>query len=110
MQSKQDTKHEADKLVRDIKRATRQKFSAEEKIRIVLAGLRGEDSIAELSYGHDLPMVLLNDVAQVFALADFNTFVMVTIKLVQTRLIGTTLIDIHQTGYAVLSNGFFQKA
>ena len=48
MKSKQDTKHEADKLVRDIKRATRRKFSAEEKIRIVLAGLRGEDSIAEL--------------------------------------------------------------
>jgi transposase len=35
-------------LVRDIKRATRRKFSAEEKIRIVLAGLRDEDSIAEL--------------------------------------------------------------
>ena len=48
MKLKQDTKHEADKLVRDIKRATRRKFSAEEKIRIVLAGLRGEDSIAEL--------------------------------------------------------------
>ena len=48
MKSKQDTKVEADKLVRDIKRATRRKFSAEEKIRIVLAGLRGEDSIAEL--------------------------------------------------------------
>jgi transposase len=48
MKSKQDTKHEADKLVRDIKRATRRKFTAEEKIRIVLAGLRGEDSIAEL--------------------------------------------------------------
>ena len=48
MKSKQDTKVEAGKLVRDIKRATRRKFSAEEKIRIVLAGLRGEDSIAEL--------------------------------------------------------------
>ena len=48
MKSKQDTKHEADKLVRNIKRATRRKFNAEEKIRIVLAGLRGEDSIAEL--------------------------------------------------------------
>jgi transposase len=48
MKSKHDTKSEADKLVRDIKRATRWKFSAEEKIRIVLAGLRGEDSIAEL--------------------------------------------------------------
>ena len=48
MKPTQDTKVEADKLVRAIKRATRRKFSAEEKIRIVLAGLRGEDSIAEL--------------------------------------------------------------
>ena len=48
MKPKHDTRTEADKLVRDIKRATRRKFSAEEKIRIVLAGLGGEDSIAEL--------------------------------------------------------------
>lgn len=41
-------KDEADRVVRNIKRQTRRKFSAEEKIRIVLAGLRGEDSIAEL--------------------------------------------------------------
>jgi transposase len=38
----------SEKLVRDIRRATRRHFSAEEKIRIVLEGLRGEDSIAEL--------------------------------------------------------------
>jgi transposase len=38
----------AEKAVRDIRRATRRRFSAEEKIRIVIAGLRGEDSIAEL--------------------------------------------------------------
>ena len=38
----------ADKTVRDIRRATRRKFSAEEKIRIVLEGLRGEETIAEL--------------------------------------------------------------
>lgn len=38
----------AEKLVRDIRRTTRRHFSAEEKIRIVLDGLRGEDSIAEL--------------------------------------------------------------
>jgi hypothetical protein len=38
----------AEQTVRDIRRATRRKFSAEEKIRIVLEGLRGEDSIAEL--------------------------------------------------------------
>jgi transposase len=34
--------------VKQIRRATRRQFSAEEKIRIVLSGLRGEDSIAEL--------------------------------------------------------------
>ena len=38
----------ADRAVRDIRRATRRHYSAEEKIRIVLEGLRGEDSIAEL--------------------------------------------------------------
>ena len=38
----------AEKTVRDIKRATRRRFSAEDKVRIVIAGLRGEDSIAEL--------------------------------------------------------------
>ncbi len=38
----------ADKHVKEIKRKTRRKFSAEEKIRIVLDGLRGESSISEL--------------------------------------------------------------
>ena len=37
-----------EKTVKDIRRATRRHFSAEEKIRIVLEGLRGEESIAEL--------------------------------------------------------------
>jgi len=39
----------ADRIVRDIRRKTRKRHSAEEKIRIVLEGLRGEASIAELS-------------------------------------------------------------
>jgi len=41
-------KESADKLVKNIRRKTRQTYSAEEKIRIVLAGLRGEESIASL--------------------------------------------------------------
>ena len=38
----------AEQIVKDIRRATRRHFSAEEKIRVVLEGLRGEESIAEL--------------------------------------------------------------
>ena len=38
----------SEKIIRDIRRKTRKQYGAEEKIRIVLDGLRGEDSIAEL--------------------------------------------------------------
>jgi len=38
----------ASNVVREIKRATRRRFSAEEKIRIVIEGLRGEISVSEL--------------------------------------------------------------
>ena len=41
-------KKSSERLVRDIKRKTRRKFSSEEKIRIVIDGMRGEVSIAEL--------------------------------------------------------------
>ena len=41
-------KTSADKLVKNIRRKTRQTYSAEEKIRIVLAGMRGEESISAL--------------------------------------------------------------
>ena len=46
MNVKKKSKTEA--VVREIRRKTRRKYSAEEKIRIVLDGLRGEDSIAEI--------------------------------------------------------------
>ena len=38
----------AERTLKDIRRKTRKRYSSEEKIRTVLAGLRGEDSIAEL--------------------------------------------------------------
>jgi transposase len=47
-QKSRPVREPADQVVRNIRRATRRHFSAEDKIRIVLAGLRGEDSIAEL--------------------------------------------------------------
>ena len=42
------TKDSTEKTIRDIRRATRKQYSSEEKIRIVLEGLRKEQSIAEL--------------------------------------------------------------
>jgi transposase len=42
------TKIPSEQVVKDIRRATRKQYSAEDKIRIVLDGLRGEYSIAEL--------------------------------------------------------------
>ncbi|WP_336054896.1 IS3 family transposase [Nitratireductor sp. CH_MIT9313-5] len=49
MRRKSGTQKEpAEKVIKDIRRATRKHYSAEEKIRIVLEGLRGEESIAGL--------------------------------------------------------------
>jgi transposase len=47
-QHSESVKAPAEQVMKEIRRATRRQFSAEEKIRIVLSGLRGEDSIAEL--------------------------------------------------------------
>jgi len=47
-------KPSSERLVKDIRRMTRRIFSAEEKIRIVLDGLRGEHSIAELCRGEGI--------------------------------------------------------
>jgi transposase len=49
------TKEPAEQVVKEIRRATRKHYSAEEKIRIVLEGLRGEDSIAELCRREGIP-------------------------------------------------------
>jgi transposase-like protein len=43
-----EKKASAEKAVREIRRKTRRRFSAEEKIRVVIEGLRGEESIASL--------------------------------------------------------------
>jgi transposase len=49
MRQKPGTKQShGEKVVKDIRRSTRKQYSAEEKIKIVLDGLKGEDSIAEL--------------------------------------------------------------
>ena len=47
-QHSEPVKEPAEQVIKEIRRATRRQFSAEEKIRVVLEGLRGEESIAEL--------------------------------------------------------------
>ena len=48
MRQKRDDEAAVEKAVRDVKRNTRRKFSPEDKIRIVLQGLRGEETVAAL--------------------------------------------------------------
>jgi transposase len=48
MRQKPDSREAVERTVRDIKRRTRRHFGAEDKIRIVLQGLRGEESISEI--------------------------------------------------------------
>ena len=45
---KPKTQKSPESVVREIKRRTRRKFNSEEKIRVILEGLKGEDSIAEI--------------------------------------------------------------
>ena len=60
MRSKPMTKKApAERVLKDIRRATRRHFSAEKKIRIVLDGLRGEDSIVELCRREGIAQSLL---------------------------------------------------
>ncbi len=53
-------KASAEQVVQDIRRATRRHYSTEDKIRIVLSGLRGEDSIAELCRKEGITSLLSN--------------------------------------------------
>ena len=48
MRRKSGPEESAEQHIKNIRRATRKRYSTEEKIRIVLSGLRGEHSIAEL--------------------------------------------------------------
>jgi len=48
LEAPDNSQHNPESVVKEIKRNTRRKFSAEEKIRIVLDGLKGEESITVL--------------------------------------------------------------
>ena len=48
----------SESVVKDIRRRTRTKYSSEEKIRIVLEGIRGEESIANLCCREGMPILM----------------------------------------------------
>ena len=54
----QNPRTSSEKTVKDIRRATRKQYSVEEKIRIVLDGLRGEETIAEVCRQEDIAQSL----------------------------------------------------
>ena len=58
----------------------------------------------------DASVVLFDDIVQVFALTDLDPFLHLSVHLFQARFVRTTLIDIHQTRFAIFSDGFLQKA
>jgi hypothetical protein len=57
----------------------------------------------------DKPMVLLDNVVQIFALANFDTLVFVSIVLLYGRRIGSAFVDVNQARFAIRANGFIQK-
>ena len=65
MTTKKRSKVSPESIVREIKRKTRRKFTAEEKIRIVLDGLRGEESITDLCRKEGIPSHQLLQVEQI---------------------------------------------
>ncbi len=56
----------SESVVKDIRRRTRKKYSSEEKIRIVLDGLRGEDSISSLCRREGIPALICSSPASTF--------------------------------------------
>jgi hypothetical protein len=54
-------------------------------------------------------MVLRKPIVQTLALAKFIPFVVGTMKLMQTCLMGTALVNVDQTRATVFIDGFFQK-
>jgi hypothetical protein len=57
----------------------------------------------------DSGMVLLNDVVEVFALANLDTRLLLAIHQFEARGIRAALIDIDQTWFAVSRDGFLEK-
>ena len=54
--------------------------------------------------------MLFHDVIQIFALANLDAFVLVSVVLLDGRRIGAALVDIDQARFAIGADGFVQKS
>ena len=61
------------------------------------------------NYPLDKPVILLDNIIQVLALADFYTLVFIAIVLLDRGRVGATFVNIDQAGLAVGSDGFIQN-
>ena len=88
------SKKDAEALIKDIRRKTRRKFSSEEKIRIVIQGLKGESSIAQICRQEGISPALYYRWSKDFMEAG------------KRRLQGDTVVDVQKyPGWPSLSLG-----
>jgi len=84
-------KSEVERRVKAIKRNTRKQYSAEEKIRIILEGLRGEDSIAGLCRKESIAHLTWNDSSRMFLI----TIGLISLHCIVVCQIRSNKVDIY---------------
>ena len=89
-------KSPGEKIVKDIKRATRKQYASEEKIRIVLDGLRGEDSIAA-------PALPIQNIGDPLAVSTMNVFVRRLNNIDHSKRRGEVFYDFRELAYCSLA-------
>lgn len=89
----------AERVVKDIRRKTRRLHSAEEKIRIVLEGLRGEESIAELCRREGIAQSLYSRMEKCLPFCRYNC---VLVSMAHVKLSGHLISRPSHSGHGVL--------
>ena len=88
-------KSPSEKIFKDIKRATRKHYSSEGKIRIVIDGLRGEDSIAELCRREDISQRIYYKWSKDFIEADKKRLAGDTARAANTDEVNDLRREVH---------------
>ena len=91
-----EKKETVEKRVRTIRQATRKKYSAEEKIRIVLEGLRGETGIRELCRREGIPTNLYYNWSKEFLEAGKHRLVGDTVRQAGSREVAELRAEVEQ--------------